>query len=211
MKDATTVDPNRDLIWFKLGDYYRLSATKQTDPAEKQKRLDSAVESYQKAVELKKAAPPDKEPAKDAQLLAAYYNNLADALAKDKKVDDAAKTYELAAKADPTTAAGAYFNEGAILTNAGRPDDANAAFDRSIAADPSRAEAYYQKGVNLLGKMTIQGDKQVPAPGTVEALQKYLELAPTGPNAQAAKDLLTSLGSPIETSFGSKKKTPPKK
>lgn len=211
MKEANQVDPNRDLIWFKLGDYYRMSALKQTDPAEKQKRLDSAVESYQKAVELKKAQPPSKDPATDAKNLAAYYNNLADALAKDKKIDDAAKTYELAAQADPSSAASAYFNMGAIYTNAGRPDDANAAFDKCIAADPNRAEAYYQKGVNLLGKMTIQGDKQVPAPGTIEALQKYLELAPNGPNAQSAKDLLASLGTSVETSFGTKKKTAPKK
>lgn len=212
MVAANQIDPNRDLIWFKLGDYYRLSATKQTDTAEKQKRLDSAVESYQKAVELKKAAPPDpKDPAQDAKMLASYYNNLADAYAKDKKIDDAAKTYELSAKTDPTTAASAYFNMGAVYTNAGRPDDANAAFDKCLAADPNRAEAWYQKGVNLLGKATIQGDKTVPAPGTVEALQKYLELAPAGPNAQNAKDLLASLGSTVETSFGSKKKTPPKK
>ena len=72
---------------------------------------------------------------------------------------------------------------GAVLTNAGKVDDAIAAFDKCIAADPARAEAYYQKGVNLLGKATLQGDKTVPAPGTVEALQKYLEIAPTGPNA----------------------------
>jgi tetratricopeptide (TPR) repeat protein len=207
LNDANQIDPNRDLIWFKLGDYYRLSAIKQTDPAEKQKRLESAVQSYQKAVDLKKAAPPGKDPAQDAKALAAYYNNLADAYAKDRKIDDAVKSYELAAAADPTSAAGAYFNIGAVYTNAGRPDDANAAFDKSIAADPTRAEAYYQKGVNLLGKATLQGTKTVPAPGTIEALQKYLELAPTGPNAQSAKDLLTSLGSSVETSFGTKKKS----
>ena len=111
------------------------------------------------------------------------------------------------AAADPTNAAGAYFNIGAVYTNAGRPDDANAAFDKCLAADPNRAEAYYQKGVNLLGKATLQGNKTIPAPGTVEALQKYLELAPTGPNAQSAKDLLTSLGSSVETSYGNKKKS----
>jgi tetratricopeptide (TPR) repeat protein len=207
LTEANQIDPNRDLIWFKLGDYYRLSAAKQTDPAEKQKRLDSAVESYQKAVDLKKAAPPDKDPAQGAKNLAAYYNNLADAYAKDRKIDDAVKAYELSAQTDPTSAAGAYFNIGAVYTNAGRPDDANAAFDKCLAADPTRAEAWYQKGVNLLGKATLKGDKTIPAPGTVEALQKYLELAPNGPNAQSAKDLLTSLGSSVETSFGNKKKT----
>jgi len=180
---------------------------KQTDPAEKQKRLDSAVEAYKKAVDLKKAAPPDKDPAAAAKMLAAYYNNLADAYSKDKKVDDAVKTYELSAQTDPSSAAQAYFNMGAVLTNAGKVDEAIVAFDKCIDADPTRAEAYYQKGVNLLGKATLQGDKTVPAPGTVEALQKYLEIAPTGPNAQSAKDLLASLGAKVETTYGTKKKT----
>lgn len=211
LNDANQIDPSRDLIWFKLGDYYRMSSTKQTDPAEKQKRLDSAVEAYQKAVDLKKAAPPSKDPASDAKNLAAYYNNLADAYYKTHKIDDAVKNYEMAAQVDPTSVAQSYFNIGAVYTNAGRPDDANAAFDKCIAADPTRAEAYYQKGVNLLGKATLKGDKTIPAPGTVEALQKYLELAPTGPNAESAKALLSSLGESVETSFGNKKKTPPKK
>jgi len=207
LTDATQLDPTRDLLWFKLGDYYRMSVPKQTDPAEKQKRLDSAVEAYKKAVDLKKAAPPDKDPAAAAKMLAAYYNNLADAYSKDKKVDDAVKTYELSAQTDPSSAAQAYFNMGAVLTNAGKVDEAIVAFDKCIAADPTRAEAYYQKGVNLLGKATLQGDKTVPAPGTVEALQKYLEIAPTGPNAQSAKDLLASLGAKVETTYGTKKKT----
>jgi tetratricopeptide (TPR) repeat protein len=205
LTEATQMDATRDLIWFKLADYYRLSATKQTDPAEKQKRLDSAVESYQKAVDLKKATP-DKDPAKQAQNLAAYYNNLADAYYRSKKIDDAVKTYELAAQTDPTAAAQAYFNIGAVLTNSGKPDEANAAFDKSLAADPNRAEAYYQKGLNLLGKATLQGDKTIAPPGTAEAFQKYLELSPTGPNADSAKALLASIGATVETSYGTKKK-----
>ena len=206
LTEATQMDATRDLIWFKLGDYYRLSATKQTDPAEKQKRLDSAVESYQKAVDLKKGTP-DKDAAKQAQNLAAYYNNLADAYYRAKKIDDAVKTYELAAQTDPPSAAQAYFNIGAVLTNSGKPDEANAAFDKCLAADPNRAEAYYQKGLNLLGKATLQGDKTIAPPGTAEAFQKYLELSPTGPNAQSAKDLLTSIGAKVETSYGTKKKS----
>ena len=117
------------------------------------------------------------------------------------------KAYEEAAKVDPTQAATAYFNEGAVYTNAGRVDDANAAFDKCITTDPTRAEAYYQKGVNLLGKATLKGDKTIAPPGTAEAFQKYLEVAPNGPNAQSAKDLLTSIGSSVETSYGKKKTT----
>jgi tetratricopeptide (TPR) repeat protein len=126
-------------------------------------------------------------------------------------VDDAVKAYSLAAQVNPEGAAGYYFNAGAVLTNKGRADEANAAFDKAIAADPNRAEAYYQKGINLMGKATLQGDKTVPAPGTVEAFQKYLEIAPTGPNVQNAKDILASIGAPVETSFGTKKKAPPAK
>jgi tetratricopeptide (TPR) repeat protein len=206
LTEATQMDATRDLIWFKLGDYYRMSAPKQTDPAEKQKRLDSAVESYQKALDLKKATP-DKDPARQAQSLAAYYNNLADAYYKAKKIDDAVKTYELAAQTDPSAVAQAYFNIGAVLTNSGRPDEANAAFDKCLAADPNRAEAYYQKGLNLLGKATLQGDKTIAPPGTEEAFQKYLQLSPTGPNAESAKALLASLGAKVETSYGTKKKS----
>ena len=209
LAEATQMDATRDLIWFKLGDYYRMSAPKQTDPAEKQKRLDSAVESYQKAVEIKKSVTNDKDP-NATKNLAAYYNNLADALYKAKKIDAAVKTYELAAQADPSQVAQSYFNIGAVLTNSGRPDEANAAFDKCLAADPTRAEAYYQKGINLLGKATLQGDKTVAPPGTAEAFQKYLELSPTGPNADSAKALLASMGSTVETSYGTKKKTPKK-
>jgi tetratricopeptide (TPR) repeat protein len=209
MNEATQMDATRDLVWFKLGDYNRMSAPKQTDPAEKQKRLDAAVVAYEKAVELKKSTTNDKDP-NATKNLAAYYNNLADALYKAKKVDEAVKTYELAAQADPSQVAQSYFNIGAVLTNSGRPDEANAAFDKCLAADPNRAEAYYQKGLNLLGKATLQGDKTIAPPGTAEAFQKYLEVAPTGPNADSAKALLASIGSTVETSFGKKKPAPKK-
>ena len=207
---ANEIDATRDLIWFKLGDAYRISATKQTDSAEKQKRLDSAVASYQKALQLKQAATNEKDP-NATKTLAAYYNNLAEAYSKAGKIDDSVKTYEQAAQADPSAAAQYYFNMGAVLTNAGKADQAIVAFDKCIAADPTKAEAYYQKGVNLLGKATLQGDKMVAAPGTAEAFQKYLELVPTGGHSDEAKAMLTSIGAPIETSYGSKKKAPPKK
>lgn len=206
LTEANQLDPNRDLIWFKLADYERMSATKQTDPAEKQKRLDSAVEDYNKAIDLKKATP-DKDANTQAKTLAAYYNNLAEAYAKENKVDDAVKTYALAAQTDPSASGQYLFNTGAVLTNAGRVDDAIVAFDKVIAADPNKADAYYWKGVNMIGKATLQGTKMVAPEGTAEAFQKYLELQPTGSYADAAKQMLASIGASVETSFGNKKKT----
>jgi len=152
------------------------------------------VESYHKAIDIKKAIANDNDP-NAAQVLAAYYNNLGDAYGESGKVDGAVRAYALMAQTNPLGAAQAYFNTGAVLTNAGRTDDALTAFDRCIATDPNRAEAYYWKGVNLLGKSTIQGDKLAAPPGTVESFQKYLELAPNGPNAQNARNTLASIGS----------------
>jgi tetratricopeptide (TPR) repeat protein len=209
LTEANQVDATRDLVWFKLGDAYRLSASKQTDTTEKQKRFGEAADSYAKAIELKQDAiksGKDKDP-NATRNLAAYYNNMADAYNRAGKIDDAVKTYELAAQADPSSVAQSYFNIGAVLTNAGKVDEAVVAFDKCIAADPTRAEAYYQKGVNLLGKATLQGDKMVAAPGTAEAFQKYLELQPTGGHSEEAKAMLASIGAPVETGFNKKKAT----
>ena len=185
---------------------------KQTDHAEKMKRFQEAVDDYQKAIEIKQKAieASTKKDPEDNKRLAAYYNNLGEAFNRSLKVDDAVKAYLQAAQINPEGAAGYYFNIGAVLTNAGKADDAIAYFDKCIAADPAKADAYYQKGVNMLGKATLQGDKMVAPAGTAEAFNKYLELAPTGPYAQSAKDLLASIGASVETGFG-KKKAPPKK
>jgi tetratricopeptide (TPR) repeat protein len=205
LNEANQIDNTRDLIWFKLGDAYRMSAPKQTDPEEKKKRYEMAATNYQKAIELRGASETaQKDPDNNAKM-AAYYNNLAEAYSKANKIDDSVANYDKAAQLDPTHAATYFFNEGAVLTNAGKVDAAIAAFDKVIAADPTRAEAYYWKGVNLIGKATLKGDKMVAPEGTAEAFRKYLELQPEGKLAQPAKDMLASIGATIETGFGKKK------
>jgi len=209
MTEATQMDPSRDILWANLADAYRASAPKQTDAAEKTKRFDSAVQSYQKAIETKQAAVQagDKDPDANKKL-ASYYNNLADAQGKSGKSDDAIKSYTQAATLDPAGAGTYYFNLGAVLTNANKNDDAIQAFDKAIAADPTKADAYYWKGVNLVAKATTdKSGKVIAAPGTEEAFGKYLELTPTGSHAEEAKAMLQYIGSSIETSFGKQKKT----
>ncbi|HZR55347.1 MAG TPA: tetratricopeptide repeat protein [Terriglobales bacterium] len=211
LNEATQTDPNRDLLWAKLGDAYLNSANKQTDAAEKTKRYGEAVTDYQKAIDLKQkaTAAAQKPNPEDPKITASYYNNLAQAEAKSGKTDDAMKDYSQAAQLNPSGAAQYYYNLGAILTNAGKLDDAIAAFDKAIAADPTKADAYYQKGVNLISKATTdKSGKVIPAPGTEEALNKYLELQPTGPNAEAAKGMLQYIGSSVETTYGKKKGNP---
>jgi len=206
LTEANQIDSTRDLIWFKLADAYRMSAPKQTDPAEKQKRYEMASADYQKAIEMRSTSEAAKKDPDNNKNMAAYYNNLADVYAKSNKVDDAVASYNKAAELDPAHAAIYLFNEGATLTNMGRVDDAIVAFDKVIAADPTKADAYYWKGVNLIGKATLKGDKMVAPEGTTEAFKKYLELAPDGKLAQPAKDMLASIGATIETGYGTKKK-----
>jgi tetratricopeptide (TPR) repeat protein len=208
LNEANQIDGTRDLIWFKLADAYRLSASTQTDPAEKQKRYETAAADYQKAIEMRAASEQAQKDPENNVKTAAYYNNLADAYQRAHKVDEAIAAYDKAIQLDPAHAAGYLFNEGAVLTNAGKVDEAIVVFDKVIAADPTKAEAYYQKGINLIGKETIGKDGKAIAPeGTAEAFRKYLELEPNGRFAQGAKDLLASIGAPVETGFGKKKTT----
>jgi tetratricopeptide (TPR) repeat protein len=211
LTEALQVDTTHDVIWAQLADAYRGSALKQTDPAEKSKRLQEASADYQKAIDIRQKAMETKKDPDDNKRLAAYYNNLGEAASKSGKIDDAVKAYTQAAQINPEGAAGYYYNVGAVLTNAGKVDDAIAAFDKCIAADPTKADAYYQKGVNLIGKATLQGDKMVAPAGTAEAFNKYLELQPTGPYADVAKQMLASIGAPVETGFGKKKAAAAKK
>jgi tetratricopeptide (TPR) repeat protein len=193
LQQATQVDPSQDLVWGYLGDAQRGAGDHATDPAAKTKDYQDAVESYQKALAIKPTS-------------GAYMAQLADAYAKSGQTDKAVQQYAAAAAADPPNAGAYYYNEGAVLTNTGKVDDAIAAFDKAIGIDPKRAGAYYWKGVDLIGKATTdKTGKMVVPPGTADAFNKYLELEPTGKYADAAKQMLSSIGASVETSYGKSK------
>jgi tetratricopeptide (TPR) repeat protein len=214
LTEATQMDPSKDLLWAKLGDYTLSFANKQTDSSAKSKGYEDAISDYQKALDLKQKtidADPAKKTPDSAKVLASYYNNLGKAAASDGKTDEAVKAYNQAVQLDPASAGMYYFNLGGTLTNANTKNDAQMskaaldAFDKAIAADPNRADAYYWKGTILIGQATLKDDKMVAPPGTAEAFQKYLELAPTGPHAEEAKSMLAAVGAKVETSYGNKK------
>ena len=56
-------------------------------------------------------------------------------------------------------------------------------------------------GLSLIAKATVDNGKTNAPPGTAEAFQKYLDLAPNGPNAQTAKDMMASMGATVQTNF----------
>lgn len=195
---AVQIGPTQHVFWSHLADNYS-SRSDGNEPAEaKAADLAKAGTDYQKAIEI--------EPRE-----ATYHNNFALILVKEKKVDEAKVELSKAAELDPGSAGKYYFNLGAVLANTNQNDAAGEAFQKAMAANYN--EAYYQYGLVLLSKATTTADgKIIPAAGTVEAFQKYLEVAPQGPNAQAAKDLLGTLGAGVQTNFDKPgSKTAPKK
>jgi len=200
---ASELDPNQSAVWSNMAECYVALGDSKTTVEEKNAAYDKAFEAYQKAIAL---TPED----------GALHNNYALALVREKKIDEAQKELQNAAQLDPSSAAKYYYNLGAVLTNINQPDAAGAAFKKAIDTDPNYAEAEYQYAIYLIGKLPPPGpDGKIVAPPEVTgALQKYLDLAPNGPNAQNAKDMLTSLGSSIQTTYtnpNAAKKPAPKK
>ena len=91
---------------------------------------------------------------------------------------------------------------GALLVNSGQNDAAAETFKKAIDSDPNYADAQYQYGVTMAAKATTDpSGKIIPPAGTIEALQKYLELKPDGPYAGSAKEMIAALGGSVNTSF----------
>jgi tetratricopeptide (TPR) repeat protein len=184
---AVMLDDKQVAIWSGLADAYVASAA--AKPAEASALYEKGFDAYRKAIELK---PDD----------AAYYNNFALALAKDKKIDEAKANLDKAAQLDPPGAGKYFYNMGALLVNSAQNEAAGDEFKKAITADPTYADAQYQYGVFLASKATADASgKIIAAPGTTEALQKYLDLKPDGPFAPSAKELIAQLGGTVSTTF----------
>jgi hypothetical protein len=96
--------------------------------------------------------------------------------------------------------------------NGSQSEAAGEQFKKAIDTDPKYADAQYQYGLYLTSKATTDKDgKILPAPGTIEALQKYLELKPDGQFAASAKELIAGLGGTVSTSFSNPNSTNTKK
>jgi tetratricopeptide (TPR) repeat protein len=173
--------------------------------------FDEAVGAYSKGIEVAGANTavdsknPNTDPAKKKAGMARMYNGEGNAYLKLKKNNEAVAAFEKAASLDPNPGA-AYFNLCATQYNTGNMEGAETACDKAIAADPNKADAYFIKGSAMYGKGKQEGSKYTVPPGTTEALNKYLQLAPDGPHANDVKAMLEFLGAKIETTYKAKKK-----
>jgi len=194
---ASELDPKQVAVWGNLAEAYVCLAGQKTG-AESEAAMTKGLEAYQKTLEIKDDA--------------ATRNNYALALARAKKFPEAQAELQKAATLDPPNAGRYYYNLGAVLTNINQLEPAGEAFRKAIEADPKYAPAQYQLGLYLVSKAQMSADgKLTPPPGTKEAFQKYLELEPTGPFAEQAKAMLTSLDSTIQTQYANPNAPPSKK
>ncbi len=164
-KKAAEVDPGQPAVWANMGSSYN-----------QLKQYDLAIEAYNKAIELKPNDP-------------GLFQNLAGVYSSSGNIEKSKEMYEkaagLAAATDPKTAAVQYYNMGVTYINTGKSAEAEEALNKCLQMDPNYAEAHYQLGLTQLGLNKMDD--------AVTHLKKYLELAPSGDNAEVAKQLVDSL------------------
>lgn len=204
LKQMVTADPTH---W----DYFQALAGAQSSLKQYQDSIDSLEKGIQAAQGVVggnapkgggAAADPANAKKAIAQMLSLEGNNYL----KLNKQKEAIAAFTKSAEMDPNPGV-AYFNICATQYNTGNTEGALAACDKAIAADPNRADAYFIKGSLLMGNSTMDKAGKLQAPeGTAEALNKYLQLAPTGAHADDVKQMLAAIGAKVQTTYSEKKK-----
>ncbi len=186
-KEAAELDAEQDVIWGNMAEALSGLVSKKTG-AERDQVAEEAINAYRRAIALK----PDP----------AYHNNLGLLMVRLQRIDEGKQELETAAQLSPENAGTYYFNLGAVMVNTGNTEGAISAFTRATEVAPDFANAFYQLATVLVGTAEMKEDGTVvPAPGTVEAYQKYLDLEPSGPYAASAQAMVQSLSGTLETTF----------
>jgi tetratricopeptide (TPR) repeat protein len=198
LKKASELGPEQAAVWAGLAQAYAGSA-KAAKGADAAPIYEKSFAAFDKALTI---TPND----------AAAYDSYALALAADNRLDDAKAKMAKAVELDPKGAGEYHYNLGALLMNRGQTDGALDEFRKSIDADPNYADAYFYYGSTLMGKATMDAatGKMSAPQGTVEALQKYLQLKPDGSNAESAKALIAAVGGSVQTKYSDPNAAPPK-
>jgi tetratricopeptide (TPR) repeat protein len=94
--------------------------------------------------------------------------------------------------------AAVFVNVGINLVNQNKPKDAMPFFDKAITRVPDAPDAYYYRGLcELQLGSTVRPDNEAEGDKLLAAgktdLQKFLQMAPTAPEADAAKKMLEQL------------------
>ncbi|MGH9858655.1 MAG: tetratricopeptide repeat protein, partial [Candidatus Acidiferrales bacterium] len=165
-------------------------------------KYDEATDAFTRAIALK----PDP----------GYYVGLAESQARSGKPAEAmASCANIPAATAGANAATCYRNLGIVLFNSGNHKEAVGPLTKSTELEPKNAQAWYVLGASMLSLAEYKEEKgktvMIPAPGTIEAYQKAIELDPNGPYGAQAKEGLVQLeamGAGIQTKVRSGKRRP---
>lgn len=130
------------------------------------------------------------------EVLGAALSGLGEVYVRTSRIPQAQQAFDDAVKANPAQAAFYLRNEAILYLQTGHAAEQVDAADKAIAVDPKRADLYFFKGQGLAAQATIDPKTQklvLPA-GCAEALEKYLDLDPTGQYANDDKSLLAAAG-----------------
>lgn len=143
------------------------------------------------------------EPANPNYMLGAATN-----LAYAGKMQDASGYCTKIGAVSVPTEGTCWHNIGVVLYNTNHLADAIEPLQKATQADPTNADTWYLLGTALMNTMQskMEGGKVVAVvkPGTVEAFQKYLQLAPNGQHAaevQQTLQVLKTLGAGVDTKY----------
>jgi tetratricopeptide (TPR) repeat protein len=161
-KKALEKDPEQPNIMGNMADAYS-----------KMDKNTEALEIYQKAIAIK---------GDDAAL----WTNMGVILSKLGKNTESQEAFSKAASLNPAASAQNFYNIGATLVNNGKTAEAAESFKKAIAADANFAEAYYQLGMCLSGKVETM-------PDAIKALQKYIQIGQKPDQVGVAKDIIKAL------------------
>jgi tetratricopeptide (TPR) repeat protein len=129
------------------------------------------------------------------------YSSLGQIYILTNKIPEAKAAFDEAVADFPSQAPLYYRNEAVFFLQAGNAVEQVAAAEKAIAIDPTRAVLYFYKGQGLAAQATVDPKTQklvLPA-GCADALQKYLDLDPSGPYSADAKGMLLAAGVPVKT------------
>lgn len=166
-KKALEKDPEQPNILANMADSYS-KLDKNTE----------AVEIYDKAIALR---PDD----------AALYTNKGVILSKMGKNSESQEAFKKAASLNPAASAQNFYNIGATLVNNGKTQEAAESFKQAIAADPNFAEAYYQLGMCLSGKLETM-------PDAIKAFETYLKIGKKADQIETSKQIIDVLQKSIK-------------
>ncbi|HUJ31697.1 MAG TPA: SpaA isopeptide-forming pilin-related protein [Candidatus Acidoferrum sp.] len=189
---------NYATVWSNLGAAYECVD-----------RYQDAANAAQKIIDVQPNAPAYVRLSTDLANLGVAQT---DPAAMQSKIADASAACDKAVALDATTTAMCWKNMGIVLYNKQHQKEAAVALQKASQAEPKDAQTWFLLGSSLAAQIDSkqEGGKEIYIipPGTMDAYQKCIDAAPTGPYAPQCKaglDELAQLSGGVQTTIGKKK------